>query len=125
MSVLRRNSSASVASPPPQVRVLEQLRAQPEDEVADVADRAVDAVDGPVDAGLRLGGSSVHQLADVLERQADRVQRLDDAVVQVLADALALLEHRQLPQLLVQARVVDGDARRGARTSRPAAGRPR
>ena len=55
-------------------------------------------------------GSSVISSRDVLQREADRVQRLDDAVVEVLADALALLEHREVLQLLVQAGVVDRDA---------------
>ena len=55
-------------------------------------------------------GVDGHQLLGVLQREADRVERLDGAVVQVLGDALALLEHRQLAQLLVHARVVDGQA---------------
>ncbi len=52
-----------------------------------------------------------HQLLGVLQRQADRVERLDGAVVEVLGDALALLQHRQLSQLFVHARVVDGQSR--------------
>ena len=55
-------------------------------------------------------GSSRSELGDVLERQADRVDVLDDAVVEVLADALALVDDRQPLDLLVQAGVLDGDA---------------
>ena len=83
---------------------------QPEDEVADVADRAVDGLDGALDALRRRRRVGRHQLVDVLERQADGVEPLDEAVVEVLADALALLEHGQLAQLLVHAGVVDGQA---------------
>ena len=51
-----------------------------------------------------------HHLFGVLERQADRVERLDRAVMKVLCDALAFLENRKLSKLLVHARVVDGQA---------------
>ena len=48
MMELCRNSSTSAASPA-QGRAAEELRAQAEDEVADVADRQVEAVDGALD----------------------------------------------------------------------------
>ena len=82
---------------------------QPEDEVADVADRQVEAVDRPLDPSLDLVGVVAHELRDVLERQADRVDALDDAVVQVLADALALVDDGQPLDLLVQPGVLDRD----------------
>ena len=49
-------------------------------------------------------------LGQVLERERDRVQALDDRVVQVLADALALLDDRQPADLVVQTSVLDGNA---------------
>ena len=87
----------------------EQLRPQPEDEVADVADRQVEAVDRPLDAPLDLVGILVDELRDVLERQADGVQALDDPVVEVLADPLALVDDGQPADLLVEPGVLDGD----------------
>ena len=53
-------------------------------------------------------GSIAHELLGVLEGEAHGVERLDRAVMEVLGDALALLEHGQLAQLLVHAGVVDG-----------------
>ena len=86
------------------------VRVEPEDEVADLLDRAVDRLDGVVDALRRRRRVRGHQLLGVLERKADGVKGLDRAVVKVLGDALTLLEDRQLPELLVHARVVDGQA---------------
>ena len=54
-------------------------------------------------------GSSRDQLRDVLEREADGVDALDDPVVEVLADALALVDDGQPMDLLVQAGVLDRD----------------
>ena len=66
-------------------------------------------------------GIVADELRDVLEREADGVDVLDDAVVEVLADALALVDDRQPLDLLVQPGVLDRDARHGRRTSRPGA----
>ena len=92
-----------------QGRPRQQLRAQPEDEVPDVPDGQVQAVDRALDASLDLVRVVPHELGDVLQRQADRVDVLDDPVVQVLADALALVDDRQPLDLLVQSGVLDGD----------------
>ena len=91
--------------------LLHQLGPEPEDEVADVADRDVEGVDRAIDAGRRLRRLRGHEVRHVLERQADRVEALDDPVVEVLADALALVDDREPLDLLVQPRVLDGDPR--------------
>ena len=70
----------------------------------------MEAVDRPLDASLDLVRIVAQELRDVLEREADRVDVLDDAVVEVLADAIALVDDRQAPDLLVQVCVLDGDA---------------
>ena len=54
------------------------------------------------------------QQAGMLEGQPDRVDRLDDAVVQVHADALALFQHGQAALLQVEAHVLDRRADPGA-----------
>ena len=89
----------------------QQLGPQPEDEIPDVLDRQVEVVDRPLHAPLDLGGIVADELRDVLERQPDRVQALDDAVVEILADALPLVDDGQQLGLLVEARVLDRDAR--------------
>ena len=100
--------------------LLEQLGPQPEDEVADVADGEVEALDRPIDAGLRIVRVAVvDELRDVLERQADGVDALDDPVVQILPDPFALFHDRQPLDLLVEPGVLDRDRRVAARTSRP------
>ena len=53
--------------------------------------------DRVIDAVGCLVGSLGHQLEHVLERQADRVDRLDDPVVKVASDPLALLDDGQPP----------------------------
>ena len=93
-----------------QGRPAQELRPQAEDEVPDVPDRQVEAVDRPLDASLDLVRIIAQELRDVLEGKADRVDVLDDAVVEVLADALALVDDRQALDLLVQLCVLDGDA---------------
>ena len=90
---------------------LEELGAEPEDEVADVADRQVQRLDRPLDPRARLGRVVAHQLGDIVEREGDRVDRLDDPVVEVLPDPLALLDHGESGDLLVEAGVVDRDRR--------------
>ena len=57
-----------------------------------------------------LGRVLRHQRLDVLERQRHCVEALDDPVVELLPDAVALFHDRQLPDLLVQPRVLDRDA---------------
>ena len=68
----------------------------------------VDVIDGTVDASLRTRAIEGEHLGHVLERQPDRVQRLDDAVVQVATDALAFLEERHPGESVMQSRGVDG-----------------
>ena len=53
--------------------------------------------------------SSSTRSEHLLERQAHAVDRLDDPVVEVLADPLPLLHDREALDLVVQPRVVDGD----------------
>ncbi len=75
-------------------------------------------------ASSRPASSSMSSEA-VLERQAHGVDGLDDPVVEVLADPLALLHDRQPLDLVVQPGVLDRDAGMDARTSRPGARRRR
>ena len=58
---------------------------------------------------LASAGVLVHQLGQVLQRQPDGVDALDDPVVEILGDPLAFLDDRQALDLLVQPRVLDGD----------------
>ena len=50
-----------------------------------------------------------HDLGHVLERQGHRVERLDDPVVEVPTDPVALLDDREVGHLPVQPRVLDRD----------------
>ena len=123
---LCRNSSTSAASAVDQRRPAQELRPQAEDEVADVPDRRGGGCRSPARPAARprrdrRAISSGH----VLERQPDGVDALDDPVVEVLADPLALVDDRQPLDLLVQPGVLDGDPGVDARTSRRAPGRPR
>ena len=89
-------------------------------------DRGLERVDRPVDPGLGLGRVLV--VINSGTSSSDRLTRvdgLDDPVVEVLADPLALLDDGQPLDLLVQARVLDRDAGMDARTTRRAARRPR
>ena len=88
----------------------QELRPQAEDEVADVLDREVDRVDRPLDPFRRVLGVLGHELGDILERQADRIHVLDDAVVEVLGDAVTLVDDGQALELLVEPRVLHRDA---------------
>ena len=67
------------------------------------------AIDGLARALSRLTRGRLSQLRDVLERQRHGVDALDDAVVQLTADAVPLINHREALHLLVEAGVVDGD----------------
>ena len=93
------------------VAFVEELGAQPEDEAAQVADRPVDRVDRALDACLRLRRVFLDELAHVLEREANGVEALDHAVVQVLADSLAFGHHGHPLELGIQPGVADGDPR--------------
>ena len=63
-----------------------------------------------IDEPCRVAGGGHHDLRDVLERERHAVERLDDPVVEVTADAVALPDDRQVADLLVQMGVVDRDA---------------
>ncbi len=89
---------------------------QPQDIAAEIGDRGVEAVDRAPELSLCLHGLGVHALGDVLEQQADAVERLHHTVVEIHADALALLQHGHALDLLVQSGVLDRD--RGLRRKR-------
>ena len=96
--------------PAANVGAVERLRPQAVDEVADLADREVGAIRSrrrrgprprPATSAIMLGTSS-----------SDRrhgVERLDDPVVEVAADPVALLGRPRGGGLLVEPGVVDGD----------------
>ncbi len=86
-----------------------ESRSEPHDELADIGDRLVDAIDRAVDARERLVGLVGGHRLDLLERQADRVQALDDPVVQVTPDTLALGHDAQRSQPVVKPSVLDRD----------------
>ncbi len=85
-----------------------EVRLQPEDEVADVADREVQGVDGAVDASRGLVGVRAHQVGHVLQCEPDGVDPLDDPVVEIVADPDPLVGDREALDLLVETRVLDG-----------------
>ena len=70
----------------------------------------MESIDRPIDPRFRLGRVVGDQVGHVLERQADRVEALDDAVVEVAADPQPLVDDRQLLDLLVEPGVLDRDA---------------
>ena len=113
------------AQPLEQRRPGQELRLEPEDEVPDVADGQVEAVDRALDPSLDLVGVLADELRDVLQRQSDGVDALDDPIVQVPADALALVDDRQALDLLEQACVLDGDPGMERERLDERAGRPR
>ena len=57
--------------------------------------------------------SVAHEPSRPLQRQAGREETLDDRVVQITSDALAVFDQRELPHPSVEARVLDGDPGRG------------
>src|SRR5215204_1461172 len=59
----------------------------------------------------------VHQVRHVLECEADGIDALDDPVVEILADPLALLDDRESLDLFVQPGVFDCDPGMGANVS--------
>lgn len=68
------------------------LRLEAANEVAHVVDRLVEGGAGLIEAGHRLRLFGAELGADAGEAHARGVERLDDAVVQVAAEAGALLE---------------------------------
>ncbi len=75
-----------------QVAGFQEHRSQAEDEVADVADHRMERVDRCVHPAGGLLGVLIHQLGHVVERQRLRIDRLDHAVMEVPADAVALVD---------------------------------
>lgn len=105
------NSANNRLNAPVEVVILKPRRAQVEDVGADVADRAVERVEGSVEPFGGAADIAIHKLSfDVLEGQPDGIDRLDHAVVKIHADALTFLNDAQRLHGLVQARVFNGDA---------------
>ena len=70
-------------------------------------------------ASMRVDGRvgvGPHQPGRPLQRQAGGEEALDDGVVQVAGDALAVLDQRELLHPGVEAGVLDGDAGGGGQT---------
>ena len=86
---------------------VQQQGLQAEDEVPDVPDHVMQRVDGRVDAGCGFGRFFFDEVWHVVERERHCVDHLDDAVVQVAADAIALIHDREALDLLVEPRVLD------------------
>ena len=76
----------------PQVVGRIERRSQVVDEAADLANRCLEA---SIARSTRvcLIGCFIHEFGDVVERERDRVQALDHAVVQVAPDPVALVDH--------------------------------
>ena len=92
-------------------------RLEREDGRADLADGVVEVTDGGLDAGGELRRRQAH---GALQRQAGGEEALDDGVVEVGGDALAVLDEREVGEAGVQAGVVDGDGgRRGQGNGQP------
>ena len=92
------------------VGAVERLRAKAVDEGAQLANRRRERIDGCIDPALSLTGSLRHHFRDVLERERNRVQRLNDPVVEIATDPIALLDDGEVGRLLVQPGIVDRDA---------------
>ena len=90
-----------------ELAVGEDAGAQAEDVVAQVADDPVQLLDGVLEAATEVVVAG--QQGRALEAHADREQGLDGAVVQLLGDPLAVLEHGQALQLALEAAVLEGD----------------
>ena len=75
--------------------------------------REVEIVHRGLDARHRRVGVGPHEPGRSLQRQAGREQTLDDGVVQIAGDALAVLDQRELLHPGVQPGVLDGDPGRG------------
>jgi hypothetical protein len=90
-----------------EVAVGQDARAQAEDVVAQVADDPVQLLDGVLEAGTQVVVAG--QQGRALQAHPDREQGLDGAVVQLLGDPLAVLEHGQPVQLALEPGVLQGD----------------
>src|SRR4029453_11132434 len=98
---------------------VEQLAARPalggpgslelEDRGADVLHREVEVVDRQLYASLCGGGGAAEEAHGALEGKAGGEESLDDGVVQLACDALAVLDEGQLLDPGVQAGVLDRD----------------
>src|SRR3990170_2896882 len=88
--------------------VVQLTGSEVEDIRPDIADGVVQVADGLLDARHHAGRIAFDQQAGMFQRQADGINGLDDAVVQVHADAFALFQHRQAPPLYVEAHTFDG-----------------
>ena len=89
---------------------VEQLRLQAHDEVANVANGCVDAVDRPVGTSGALGLVLGDDLGQVLERQRDPYRLWMIESCRSWLDALTFFDDRKSADLLVQPRVLHGDA---------------
>ncbi len=107
--VLSRNSSARPARPPSRPTWSSSSGRRPKMRLRISRMVRFSRSIAPLDPGPRLIGVVVHELRDVLEREAYPVDALDDPVVEILADPLALLDDRQALDLLVEPGVLDGD----------------
>ena len=96
---------------------------QREDGPADVLDGPVELVDRPLEAGRRHRGRSATRAA-LSQAEPDREQPLDDQVVQVASDAVAVLQQVQ-PLLSPRGTGRSGGPAPPARRSSPAGPRPR
>jgi hypothetical protein len=84
-----------------------------EDRGADVPDDQVEVVDCVVHPALHGRGVVAHEGRGALEGQAGREEALDDRVMEVAGDALAVVDQRQLLDAGVQPGVLDRHAGRG------------
>ncbi len=96
-----------------QVLILKLSRAQVKDIGADITDGAVEVCHGLLDAVGGGGGVFFKQQAGVFEGEPHRVDRLDDAVVQVHADAVAFLQDGEAATGDVQTDALDGGGHPG------------
>ena len=86
-------------------------RTKTEHVISQVGDGRVEPVDRAVDDLARRVGLGLKPRRRVLELKAHAVEGLDDAVMQIHADAVSLLLHRHLLDLLVEAGILDRDRR--------------
>ena len=90
-----------------EVAVGQDAGAQPEDVVAQVADDPVQLLHRVLEAGRRSVAAG--QQGRSLQAHPDREQGLDGPVMELLGDPLAVLEHGQALQLLLQPGILEGD----------------
>ena len=84
-----------------------------EDEPAELGDGGVEALDRLFHVVAVAG--VLHPRGESLEHETYRKEVLDDGVVEVAGDSLAVFHHRQPPQLLLESDVGDGRARDGGK----------